>query len=156
MCYLVENGNFKLAGSIINLIKNFNNVKHNSHIQFNKSYNMAVSFKLNNADFLQLSFPNFSKSCSSVFLSLPYATAYNSLSDNVSLSSKHHLAFNFVKLFKPVPVNVSFAPMHVRVNVVKSVSCNLRVSSLAKPTFIYLNTVRSLNVCNALKFVKNT
>ena len=30
----------------------------------------------------------------------------------------------------------------------KSVSCNLTVSSLAKPMFIYLNTVRSLNVCN--------
>ena len=85
---------------------------------------MAVSFKLNKADFPPLYFPNFSKSCSSVSLSLTYATAYNSLSDNVSLSSKHHLVCNYVMLFEPVPVNVSFAPMYVRVNVVKSVSCN--------------------------------
>ena len=121
---------------------------------------MTVSFKLNNADFLPLSFPNFSESCSSV----PDATACNSLSDNVSLSSKHlpsssnklfpmvssvlcgnfvpnqmhsspksfvpdlvssvstqshhHLVCNFVMSLKPVPVNISFAPMHVRVNVV--------------------------------------
>ena len=93
---------------------------------------MTVSFKLNNAGFLPLSFPNFSESCSSV----PDATACNFLSDNVSLSSKHlpsssnklvssvstqshhHLVCNFVMSLKPVPVNVSFAPMHVRVNVV--------------------------------------
>ena len=44
----------------------------------------------------------------------------------------------------------------MRVDVVKSVSCNLRVSSLAKPMLIYLNTVRSLNVCNVVKFVRST
>ena len=33
--HLVENGDFKLAGSIFSLIKNFDNVKHNNHIQFN-------------------------------------------------------------------------------------------------------------------------
>ena len=159
--YLVEKGNFKLAGSIFSLIKNFDNVKHNNHIQFNKSYKMAVSFKSNNTDFSPFSFPNFSKSCSSVSLSLPYPTACNSLSDNVSLSSKHlpyssnvllpmvsgalcgkavpnqmhissksfvpdlvfsvstksnhQLVCNSVMLFAPVPVNVSFAPMHVHV-----------------------------------------
>ena len=55
--------------------------------------------------------------------------------------------------FETVPVNVSLTPVQVRVNVVKSVSYNLRVSSLAKPMFIYLNTVHSLNVCNAVKSV---
>ena len=59
-------------------------------------------------------------------------------------------------LFEPAPVNVSFAPMHVRVNVLKSVSCNLRVSSLVKAMFIYFSTVRSLNACNAVKFVRST
>ena len=163
---------------------------------------MAVSFKLNNADFPPLSFSNSSKSCSSVSLSLPYVTACNSLSDNVSLSSKHlpnsynillpivsdvlygkvvpnqihissksfvsdlvfsvstksnhHLACNAVTLFEPVPVKVSFAPMHVHVNAVKSVSCNLGVFSLWKPMFIYFNTVRSLNVRNAVKFLNST
>ena len=125
---------------------------------------MAVPFKLNDADFPPLCFPNFSKSCSFVSLSLRYATACNSLSDNVSLSSNHlpnssnkllplvfgilcgkfvpnqmrissksfvpdlvfsvstksnhHLVCNPVMSFEPVPVNVGFTPMHVRVNVV--------------------------------------
>ena len=59
---LVENGNLKLAESIFSFISHFNNIKHNNHIQFNKSYKMAVLFKLNNSDFPPLSFPNFSKS----------------------------------------------------------------------------------------------
>ena len=163
---------------------------------------MVVSFKLNNADFPPFSFPNFSKSCSSVPLSLPYATACNSLSGNVSLSSKHlssssnkllpmvsgvlcgkfvpnqmqispksfvpdlvfsvssqsnhHLVCSSVMSFEPVSVNVSFAPTHVRVQVVKYVSCNLLVSSLAKPMFISLSTVRSFNVCNAVKSMNST
>ena len=69
------------------------------------------------------------------------------------LVSQHNLS---VISFKPVPVNVNFAPMHVRVNAVRSVSCNLRVSFLAKPMFIYLNTVHFLNVCNAVKSVSST
>ena len=85
----MENGNLKLAELIFSFIKNFDNIKHSNHIQFDKSYKMAVLFKLNNADFSPLSFPNFSKSCSSVPLPLPYASACNSLSYNVSLSSKH-------------------------------------------------------------------
>ena len=87
--HLAENGSLKLAESIFSFINNFDNIKHNNHIQFNKSYKMAVSFKLHNADFPRSSFPNFSKSCFSVPLSLPYASTRNSLSDNVSLSSKH-------------------------------------------------------------------
>ena len=87
--HLVENGNLKLAESIFGFINNFDNIKHNNHIQFDKSYKMALSFKLNNADFPPLFFPNFSKSCSSVPMLLTYASAYNSLSDNVSLSSKN-------------------------------------------------------------------
>ena len=50
---------------------------------------MAVSVKLKNADLPPLSFPNFSKSGFSVSVSLPYASEWNSLSDNISLSSKH-------------------------------------------------------------------
>ena len=41
-------------------------------------------------------------------------------------------------------------------SVVKSVSCNLRVSSLVRPMFINLNTARSLNFCNAVKSVSST
>ena len=64
--HLVENGNFKLAGSIFSLIKNFDNVKHNNHNQFIKSCKTAVSFKLSNVGFPSLSFPNFSESCCSI------------------------------------------------------------------------------------------
>ena len=64
--HLVENGNLKVAESIFSFINNFDKIKHNIHIQFNKSCKMAVSFKLNNADFPPLSFPNLSVSCSSV------------------------------------------------------------------------------------------
>ena len=70
---------------IFSLIKNFDNITHNNDIQFDKSYRMTVYFKQNNTVFFPLSFPNFSKSCFSVSLSLLYATACNSLSDNVSL-----------------------------------------------------------------------
>ena len=86
--HLVENGNLKVAESIFSFINNFGNIKHNIHIQFNKSCKMAVSFKLNNVDFPSLSFPNLSVMLLRSF-SLPYATTCNSLSDNVSLSSKH-------------------------------------------------------------------
>ena len=70
--HLVENGNLKLAESIFSLIENFDNVKHNNHVQFNKSYKMAVSLKINNADFPPLSFPAFSKSCLSVCVSTTF------------------------------------------------------------------------------------
>ena len=73
---------------------------------------------------------------------------------SVSAKSNHHLVCNFVMSFEPV--NVSFAPMDVPVNIVKSVSCNLHVSFLAKPMLIYLSTVCSLNVCNAVKSVSST
>ena len=75
---------------------------------------------------------------------------------SVSTQPNHQLACNSVMSFKPLPLNVGFAPMHLRVNVVRSVYCNLRVSSLAKSMFIYLNTVRFLNVCNAVKSVSST
>ena len=58
--------------------------------------------------------------------------------------------------FEPVPVKVIFSPMHVRVSVFKFTPCNLRVSSLEKPMFIYINSVLSLNVCNAVKSVSST
>ena len=54
--------------SIFSLIKNFYNVKHNNHIQFNISYKMAVSFKLINVDFPSIFFSNISKSYSRFFV----------------------------------------------------------------------------------------
>ena len=39
--HLVEDGNRKSAESIFSFINNLDNIKHNNHIQFNKSYEMA-------------------------------------------------------------------------------------------------------------------
>ena len=39
---LVENQNLELAESILSFIKNFDNVKHDNHIQFNESYKTAL------------------------------------------------------------------------------------------------------------------
>ena len=64
----MENGSLRLAESIFSLIENFDNVMHNNHIQFNKSYKTVVLFKLNNADFLPLFFPAFFKSFNLLFL----------------------------------------------------------------------------------------
>ena len=60
----------------------------------------------------------------------------------VSTKSDHHLVCHSVMSFEPVLVNVSCAPTHVCVNIVKSVSCNSHVCSIAKPKF-----------CNAVKSV---
>ena len=66
---------------------------------------MVVFFKLNSADFSPLFSPTFLKSSSSIFLSLPYAYASNSLSDTVSLSSKH--LPNSANKFLPMLFDVS-------------------------------------------------
>ena len=49
-----EKGNLKLAESIFNSIEVSNDSNHNN--KFSKSYKMAVSFKLNNAEFLHYLF----------------------------------------------------------------------------------------------------
>ena len=50
---------------------------------------MVVPFKSNNADFPPLSLSSFSEACPFVSMSLLYATACNSLSNIISLSSKN-------------------------------------------------------------------
>ena len=67
----------------------------------------------------------------------------------------YHFVYNSVMQFDPVRVNVSFTLVHVHVNVGKSVSYHLRVSSLGKPMFINLVSVCSLNFCNAVKTVSS-
>ena len=59
---LVEKGNLKMAESMFNSIEVSNNLicgNHNNKSR--KSYNMAVPFKLNNADFPPLPFSSASK-----------------------------------------------------------------------------------------------
>ena len=53
-----KKGNLKLAESIFNSIEVSNDSNHN---KFSKSYKMAVSFKLNNAEFPPLPFRSTSK-----------------------------------------------------------------------------------------------
>ena len=53
---------------------------------------MAVSFKLNNADFLPLPFPSISKPVSSVSVSLSFTTAYKPFPCNVNIGSSKSFA----------------------------------------------------------------
>ena len=78
---------------------------------------------------------------------IPSQSFVPDLNFSVSTNSNHHLASNSVMSFEPVHVNVSFAPMHMPVNVVKSVSCNLHVPSLAKLMFI-----KCLQCCKIREF----
>ena len=56
--HLVEKGNMILAESILNSIEVSNGIICSDHNEFSKSYKMALSFKLNNTDFLPLPFPS--------------------------------------------------------------------------------------------------
>ena len=62
---LVEKGNLKLAESIFNSIEVSSDIICNKQNEFSKLYKMAVSFKLNNADFHPLLFPSASECVSS-------------------------------------------------------------------------------------------
>ena len=79
--HLVEKGNLKLAESIFNSIEVSNDSNHNN--KFSKSYKMAVSFKLNNAEFPPLPFPSTSKPVSSISASLPFITACKPFPRNI-------------------------------------------------------------------------
>ena len=70
--HLVEKGNLKLAKLIFNSIEVSNDSNHNN--KFSKSYKMAVSFKLNNAEFPPLPFPSTAKAVLSISASLPFIT----------------------------------------------------------------------------------
>ena len=71
--HLVEKGNLKLDESIFNSIEVSNDSNHNN--KFSRSYKMAVSFKLNNAEFPPLPFPSTSKPVLSNSASVPFITA---------------------------------------------------------------------------------
>ena len=79
--HLVEKGNLKLDESIFNSIEVSNDSNHNN--KFSKSYEMAVSFKLNNAEFPPLPFCSTSKPVSPVSASLPFITACKTFPRNI-------------------------------------------------------------------------
>ena len=86
--YLVEKGYLKLAESIFNSIEVSNDfIGRNHNNKFSNSYKMAVSFKLNNADFPPLRFPSTSKPVSSISASLPFITAYKPFAYNINTRS---------------------------------------------------------------------
>ena len=86
--HLVEKGNLKLAESIFNSIEVSSDVICRNHDnKFGKSYKMAVSFKLNNADFPPLPFPSASKPVSFISASLPSITACKPFPRNINIRS---------------------------------------------------------------------
>ena len=89
--HLVEKGNLKMEEPIFSSIKKCNGVICNQHKQFLISYKMAVSLKLENFDFLPLSFSTVSKLVSSIHTSLSFATACISSSD-ISVVSRKSLS----------------------------------------------------------------
>ena len=86
--HLVEKGYLKLAESIFNSIEVSNDfICRNHNNKFNNSYKMAVSFKLNNADFPPLPFPSASKPVSYISASLPFITACKPFPHNINTRS---------------------------------------------------------------------
>ena len=97
--HLVEKGHLKLVESIFTSIEVSNDNICSNHNKFSKSYKMAVSFKLHNADFSPLSFPSASKPVSSVSASLPFITACKSFPHNINIRlSKSFAIRNFWEL----------------------------------------------------------
>ena len=121
--HLIQKGNIKLSGSIItatedtNIGQNthFNKISNKKHNQFIKTYKMAVSFKLNHADFPPLLNSTISKPVSSVSSSLSCTTASRSFSNKVRAISFKSLTKNSNKPFLRAtcfcPGN--FAPEHL-------------------------------------------
>ena len=86
--HLVEKGYLKLAESIFNSIEVPNDfICRNHNNKFSNSYKMAVSFKLNNADFPPLPFPSASKPVSSISASLQFITACKPFPRNIDIRS---------------------------------------------------------------------
>ena len=78
--------------SIFNSVEVSNGIICSNHNKFSKLYKMAVSFKLNNGDFLPLPFPSISKPVSSFSASLSFTTAYKPFSHNVNIGSSKSFA----------------------------------------------------------------
>ena len=85
-----------MAGSKFNPFENWNDVTCNKHELFLKLCKMAVPFKLNNTDFLSLSFSTVSKSIAFVFATLSFAAACK--------SSSYVCAFSLKSLSEPTNV----------------------------------------------------
>ena len=86
--HLVGKGNLKLIELIFNSIEVSNGfICCNHNNKFSKLYEMAVSFKLNNANFPPLPFPFASKPVSSIFASLRFITSCKPFACNINIRS---------------------------------------------------------------------
>ena len=82
----------------------FNKISNKKHNQFIKTYKMAVSFKLNHADFPTLLNSTVSKPVSSVSSSLSCTTASRSFSNKVT-------AISFLSLVLKLVINLFLGPL---------------------------------------------
>ena len=121
---LVEKGYLKLAKSIFNSIDVFNDfICRNHNNKFSNSYKMAVSFKLNNANFPPLPFPSASKPVSSISASLPFITACKLFPHNINTRS-FAIATNTRTSSVPCTLQDNFFPKII-INPSKSPTSNL-------------------------------
>ena len=95
------------------------------------------------------------------FLNLyyPSKSPICNLACNIPIKHNQPSVSSSIQLFQPVVVNVNVVSVHVRhrLHIVKSVFCYQRVSCLAKPIFLTVDTVTdTLSVCNVVKYVSST
>ena len=174
----MEKGNLKLAESIFNSLEVSNDSNHSN--KCSKSYKMAVSFKLNNAEFPPLPFPSTSKPVWSTSTSLHLLLLANLffavllighlplLACNIPIKHNQQSARKSVQSVQPVVVNINVVlePVRHRLHVVKSVFHHQRVFCLAKPIFLTVDTVTDTpdvkyvtsthNVCKVFPSTQNS
>ena len=163
----MEKGYLKLAESTFNPIDISNDFicrKHNN--KFSNSYKMAVSFKLNNADFPPLPFHSASKPVSSISASLPFITTCKLFPRNINTSS-FAVATNTPISSVPGILQDNFFPKII-INPAKShisnLACNIPIKhiqrsicksvQLFQPVVINVNVV-SVSVRHRLHVVKS-
>ena len=165
--HLVEKGYLKLAESIFTSIEVSNDfICRNHNNKFSNSYKMAVSFKLNNADFPPLPFPSASKPVSSISASLPFITACRPFPRNINTRSFAISADTPISsvprilqdiLFPKIMINPSKSPT-------SNLSCNILIKQIHRsicksvqsfqPVVVNVNVV-SVPVRHCLHVVKS-
>ena len=148
--HLVQKGNLKLAESIFNSIEVSNDSNHNN--KFSKLYKMAVSFKLNNAEFPPLPFPSTSKPISSISASLPFTTPckpfpHNIINRSFATATNTQISsisrFSEDNFFPKLKLNPSQSP-------ITNLACNIPIKhdqqSVCKSVQLFQPVVVNVNV----------
>ena len=113
---------------------------------------MAVSFKLNNADFPPLPFPSASKPVSSIFASLPLITAYKPFPRNINIRS-FAIATNTPISSVPPILQDNFFPklvLNPSKSPISNIACNILIKhnqrSICKSVQSFQPVVVNVNV----------